>query len=130
MAETQQIINDFNEEAINFANQLAEVCPDSILSGNVGYLQQTINKNSSFLIDQFTLYVLKYKDQIDNKNNDFFLKTDFSKDASGKSTVIGKIFELKDTWGKLSQDNRDGIFTIMQILCYYSEQYYIKKVMN
>jgi hypothetical protein len=128
MTEIQQLISDFNEESINFANQLTEVCPDSIISGNVGYLQQLIKKNPKYIIDQFTLYVLKYKKQIDSEDNDFFLKNEFAKDSSDKKNVIGKMFELKDIWTKLSNDNKKGIFTIMQILCYYSEQYYIKIV--
>lgn len=127
MSEYKQIIKDFNGEAINFVTQLSKLAPKSIFAGNTSYLKGILKIYPKYMIDQFTIYILKYRDQIDAENNSFFMDIDFTKETGGDDNAISKIFEIKNIWKTLSEDNKKGIFTIMKILCYYSSKYNIMK---
>ena len=123
MNNLNEIVTEFNNESINFAMTMKQICPESLIANNIEYLQNIINNNKTYAISQFTIYVLKYKPQIDSFNEKFFLEGDFSGDVKNKQGFISKIFELKNVWKTLSASNKKGIFLIMQVLCYYSQQY-------
>lgn len=124
----EEISENFNKIAIDFIYALKTICPHSIIASNVDIIETLINTKStkSVLLDQFTLNVLKYKDQIDANDDNFFLNNSFTKETvnakNGKhvSMVIG---ELKNLWSDLNRENKTRIFEYMQVLCYYSHEY-------
>ena len=72
--EVEEIINNFNNVAIDFMNQLKIVCPHSVIANNVDAIEILLKKQNTKnkIIDQYTFYVLKYKDEIDKYSEDFF----------------------------------------------------------
>lgn len=124
--EVTQLINDFNNEAISFSLQIGKLCPKSTIAKNLNYIKSIIKNNPQYVINQFTLHILKYKNQIDNYEEKFFTDNDFSDEATDNS-VISIIFEFKSIWSELSEDQKTGIFQVMQILCHYSQEYFINK---
>jgi len=127
MANSNKIIKDFNEEALSFAIQMGQLFPKSTIANNISYLKLMIKTRRKYLINQFTVYVLKYKDQIDNNDEKFFTENNYSDESSKNDNIISKVFEFKSIWSQLSEENKSGIFQVMQILCYYSQEYFLTK---
>lgn len=143
MSVIQQLIQDFNDELIHFAKSMSELVPNSTLSNNLDYLEHLTKNKPKFIIDQFVIHVLKYKEQIDNHKEEFFLGDEFSKEldetvdksleekknngeAVDKKNIMSKIFDFTEIWRTLSKENKEGIFTTMSVLCYYCEEYFMK----
>ena len=127
---TEELIMDFNNEVANFANVVSALCPTSMISNNIDYFHIVVKKYPNFIIDQFSIHVLQYKEMIDSQNEDFFLKSEFAKETKGDANIINQVFEMKNVWKVLSDENKKGVFLIMQVLCYYAEQYCLDKINN
>lgn len=130
MSNIQTIVKEFNEEALNFAIQMGQLLPNYPIAKNLDLVKSVMKLRPKFIIEQFVLHVLKYKDQIDSNDENFFLENKFSDETNGDADIISKVFEFKDVWKSLSSKNKQGIFQVMQILCYYAQEYFIKKYNN
>ncbi len=127
----EEIINDFNNTLLNCAQNLAIVCPNTLISDNIKDIEKIIKRKQNFtkFIDMFCMKVLKYKSQIDNMDEKFFMEKDYGSDVndigqSDPGDIVSKIFTLKDIWGKLSNDNRQIVMINMQILCALAQEYF------
>jgi len=130
MSNIQTIVKEFNEEALNFTIQMGQLLPSYPIAKNLDLIKSVMKLRPKFIIEQFVLNVLKYKDQIDSNDENFFLENKFSDETKGDTDIISKVFEFKDVWKNLSSKNKQGIFQVMQVLCYYAQQYFIKKYNN
>ncbi len=122
------ITDNFNNVAIEFIGQLKIVCPHSIIANNIDAIEMLINKQTTKnkIIDQFTFYVLKYKDKIDDHNEDFFLKETFEEESDGNSSIIMIINEVKGAWTGLCDDDKARVFDYLRVMCFYSQEYLLK----
>lgn len=116
-------INDFNSVTKQFMEELSLICPNSIITSNIDLIDKILQKHKTAIIDQFALHILDYKDQLDNKNEDFFISNTFSDKTQDNKTLIGLILELKTIWKSLSDNNKNKIFEYLQVLCYYAREY-------
>jgi len=122
-----EITNDFNATLIEYVNNMSKLFPNSLLSDNTDLVESMIKNYPNKIIDQFMLYVLRYKPEIDESNVDFLLNHDFNKETYGDDSIIGYIFEAKTIWNQLTKDQQEGTFLTLQVLCYYAEQLFIIK---
>ena len=124
-----QLINDFNSMFFQLATQVAMLCPKTFIAKNIDVLEQIIKNKPDKIIILFTKYVLKYKQEIDNGDDAFFLNNPFSQEVDILKTknleynVVKRIFEFKEIWKKFSADNRQVIIKYMQFLCKLSLNY-------
>lgn len=123
MNKTLQHVEDFNNVALQFIDQLTLICPNSIITNNTDLFKEIINKKKTTVIDQFALNLYDYKSQIDKCDEDFFLTNDFSDKTNNDKTLIGLMLELKGIWKKLNTLNKQKIFEYLQVLCYYTQEY-------
>lgn len=82
--------------------------------------------NPKLLIDIFLNYCLKYKTHIEERNEDFFLKTDFisENDIFIKSKESFEFMDvLKKHWSELDETEKDSIWTYFAVLLKLSEKY-------
>lgn len=117
------IINDFNNVTMQFLTELKKLIPGSMILNNLDLIE-SITKNKQqkkIIIDGFVIYILKYKEQIDNEDEDFFLTTDYT-EAQGEFVKI--INEVKRLWKDISVDNRKNIFGYFKVLVYYAQEYF------
>lgn len=123
--EVVNIINDFNEMMFDLANQLSMACPSSFIANNLDILKRIINSHPKKIIDIFVLYILKYKQRIDDGDDDFFINNDFSSEINdiGENDLVGKVFEFKTMWKQLTHTNRVAVKNYMQCLCQLSLEY-------
>lgn len=121
-----EIVDNFNDVAIQMLTELKKIIPHSLILENVDLIENITKKKKTFLIDNFVMYVLQYKDEINSENEDFFLKHEFT-ESSTSDGIIKMINEIKDMWKGLGNDkeNKKNIFGYFQVLCYYSEKYFI-----
>jgi hypothetical protein len=86
-------------------------------------INQLINDNSNKIIDMFILSVFQYEEQILAGDDNFFLNQDF---GNGKldSSELMQVFEFKNIWKTLTEENRTNIKSYMQILCKIARRYF------
>jgi len=121
------IVDDFNNIAIDFINVLKSLCKNSMILDNTGIIIESINNKTTrtAVIDQFLIHVLRYKPQIDENDESFFMDESFQQSLGQKQGVGMIIGELKAIWNKLNDENRNRIFDYMKVLCFYSQNYFL-----
>jgi len=121
------IVDDFNKIAIDFLNVLKSLCKNSMILDNTGIIIESINNKTTrtAVIDQFLIHVLRYKPQIDENDESFFMDESFQQSLGQKQGVGMIIGELKAIWNKLNDENRNRIFDYMKVLCFYSQNYFL-----
>lgn len=123
MADVSDIQIEFNQTLYDLASQLVILCPYSFVAKNISVLGILLNTEPSKVIDLFTLRALKYKNQFDSGNDSFFLNGNFSDDVNGDSSIVGKIFELKESWKNLSDENKKIVRQYIKYLFELSNEY-------
>jgi hypothetical protein len=151
-------LNDFKENCIVLMDNLMNLCESipelTAYSHKVGtykyFAEKFINFYPEKVITQFILHILPFKEQIDEGNEDFFLK-DMVGDSGGKKigefvdndTIKGanvlsgdsanefyndisgiEIFRFEEIWEYLTENNKECIKEYMQLLCYYADEYF------
>jgi hypothetical protein len=115
----------FNEKMLEFAKDLCTVFPNVAefkrFRSGVLMLQ---NLEPRTLENIFRTYVLlKYKDKILSKNEDFFLEhNEFEIHSQKTDYWLTLIDEIKKMWVNLDSDNKDTIWKYLQIMIILSEK--------
>lgn len=129
MSNINQTIDYFNDTLIDLATNIADICPNSIIGDNIKLIKGIIKdpSNKTKILDIFVLKVLPYKPQIDNGDEEFFLRKSFDDDVSdlGDDSLSGKVFEFKNIWKGLKEENKQIVIQYMQILCTLAQDYFI-----
>lgn len=123
----ESVIKDFNSTLLDFLQAFTGLCPTSIAAANIDLVKKIIDQKGkeNLPIDQFTYYVLKYKPQIDKSDERFFIDNTYEKEAQEVHGLIMVVNEIKNIWCDLHNENKKRVFGYMQVLCYYSEQYFL-----
>lgn len=111
------IRGDFNIMIIDLATQIANVCPTSIIGTNLNVLKNLVKTKPETIIDIFVQKVLKYKPQIDDGDESFFMNNSFSSETDGADDKVAKVFEFKNIWKQLNNQNKDIVKQYMKYLC-------------
>lgn len=119
----QDIVNDFNSLVLELASQISQVCPTSFIANNLNILQHIVKTKPKKVIDIFVEHVLKYKPQIDEGDETFFMNNTYSSDIGSDNDLSSKVFEFKTIWKQLSRDNKDIVIKYMQYMCHLALSY-------
>jgi len=80
--------------------------------------------NSKFIIDSFILSVYPFKEQIENRNEDFFTSNEFIKDAVVDTNDFNFAVSLKTMWKtNLSDENKKIIWDYFNVLMKLCQKY-------
>lgn len=122
-------IKNFNKTLLSLASQISVICPQNIVSSNVSTIDTIINRFPEKVIEQFIIYVLPDKDKIDNGDENYFLNKDYSKVIKDKKKgdLINDIFQFKEIWKELSNNNKKMVINYMKCLCYFAQVYLISR---
>lgn len=121
------IVNDFNNTLLSLVQNIASVCPTSLIGTSVKDIEKQFKKKDNFtkFIDIFCIKVLQYKDKIDNCDESFFMTHDYKNDLTDQSAdALDHVITLKSIWNQLKKENKDIVMLNMQILCELSQQYF------
>lgn len=124
--EIVQIISDFNDTLLSLATNLADVRPTSIIGTNIKDIEKVFRRKDNFtkFIDLFSIRVLRYKDDIDDGNDNFFMHKDYAEDLNDcDSSYLNHVISLKSIWQELKVENRQIVILNMQLLCALAQQY-------
>ncbi len=119
----EQIINNFNNTLLSLGSQLSIICPNSIISNNIGIVKNVINRYPEKTIEQFIIHVLPDKDMIDKENDEYFIKKKY--DEINDDNAMNAIMQYKDIWKQLTNKNKQVVISYMKCLCYYAQQYLV-----
>lgn len=125
MEELKTYQDAFNKGVLDLADNLASVCPTSLISENRSLIKTMINQYPEKIIGLFIVYILKYKSQIDSGDETFFMSNDYSDATGGDPETIKSIFEFKTTWKLLSPQNKSIVKQYMQYLCFLAQNYFM-----
>ena len=119
-------VNKFNEYFLNLIIGIGKACNKPIIVNNIDLLKNDLNNNNERIINYFILYVLKYKDQIDKRDENFFLNNTY-KDDTNNNDHLKKILEFKNIWKDLDNQNRQTEMTYMILLCNMSQEHFMRQ---
>ena len=129
--DTNQIISDFNNTLLSLAQNVAAICPMSIIGTNIKDITKQLNRAENFtkFIDLFCVKVLQYKDQIDEGKESFFMDKDYSDDLKdvvkkNDTNVLNDVISLKSVWNEFKKENKQIVILNMQILCELAQLYF------
>jgi hypothetical protein len=127
MSDIEDIMNDFNCTLLDLADNIAYVCPYSIIGNNIKDIHKTVRRleKKNKLIEIFIVKILPYKDKIDEGDDAFFLGKSFNKDLDGDNSMINKVFEFKNIWTILKIENKTLLIQYMQLLCMLAQKYFV-----
>ena len=75
-------VDKFNEYFLNLIIGIGKACNKPIIVNNIDLLKNDLNNHKERIINYFILYVLKYKDKIDKRDENFFLNNTYEDDTN------------------------------------------------
>jgi len=116
-------LSAFNTQLENFINELSELFPkdtDIAFAKNTIYLLKKTNPKKTSKI--FKSYMNKFEDQINNKNEDFFLNRNYNDIHDGVKSSLNTVMNLKKYWKSMTNNTRNNIWLYLQILIKISKK--------
>lgn len=112
-------LTKFNLTLVNLINDLILVFPEydnlKIFKEKFTLLKST---NPRLILTYFKNTVYTYKDQINSKDESFFLEKNYDEDVQidNKEWALDEVLNLKVLWGQLNDDNKSTVWKYFQIL--------------
>lgn len=128
-SEITQVVNDFNNTLSSLAQNIAGICPTSIIGSNIKDIKKQIENKNNFtkFIDIFCIKVLQYKDQIDEGKESFFMNKDYTNDLDAEdrtADTLNIVVSLKSVWKDFKPENKQIVMFNMQLLCELAQMYF------
>ena len=123
------IVNDFNNMLISLVQNIAAICPRSIIGTNIRDIEKQFKnpKNFNKFIDLFCIKILIHKDKIDACEETFFLDdTNIKKSLDDQPAgILDQVLSMKSVWHELKQENKEIVFLNLQMLCELAQEYFV-----
>lgn len=118
-------LNAFTTQIEAFSSELCAIYPqdtDLKLGHNMITLLKKTNPRK--LQQLYKDYVAEFEEQIEKKDETFFIKHDFKNviDSSGSQNSFLLVVKLKEYWGELSNDNKEITWKYFQVLSKLSKK--------
>lgn len=133
MSNLEVIEECFIKHFKKFIQSLASTKSIPFVSDNYDAIMLGIDFNHKKIIHVFMNEILQYEQQINNRDDQFFLNFDFNKkysnlnneinDIDNNDVSIDNIFQFKDNWRRLSEHNKNVIIDYMILLCKLAKVY-------
>ena len=120
---TSPYLTAFNNLTLKFIDELIETFPEEndfkVYKTGINFLHRANAKKFCLL---FKNYISVYKTKIINRDETFFLNTDYSEVVnSNDSSVENIILKLKNYWNTLSDSNKTNIWDYLNSLIKLSD---------
>jgi hypothetical protein len=125
------LIKFYNNCSLQLVISFAAIRPKSMAAKHLSLIKKAyfILKNDSDYIDIFVDKMLKHKDVIDKRDDNFFLSNPFNKegdiDKDKKEDTLSVIKEINKEWPTLCVEDKDTIWEYVGQLCMFSEEYFL-----
>lgn len=118
-SKNQMIVNIFNKKLMEFIKEVIEMYPNNKdFKSMRTQLRMIMNNVETLPIEKFKKYVaVKYRKNIDEKNEKFFLELDLS------GTPFESFNYLKDMWKTTSEKTKQAMWKYIELLTKLSDKY-------
>jgi hypothetical protein len=128
-------LNEFNTSFVSYMEENIKMIPDdNDLPLYLTMVNLALMARKTLVIKLFAKYVLPFKDNIEKRDEKYFLqdlkydqvlaKRDEEEEKNMKtSDVLLKVLSFKKRWNTLNEEQKDYNFKMMKYLCYYAEKY-------
>lgn len=115
----EMFVNVFNNKLMEFVKEIIEIHPDNKdFKSMRSQLRMIISSTPNLPIEKFKKYVSDiYRDNINDKNEDFFLKLNLT------GTPFESFNYLKNMWEKTSNVTKNAIWDYIILLTKLSDKY-------
>lgn len=127
MSNIQEIVTNFNKYSEEFIDEMIKVTNDDDAKSYRTILINLNKTNATKCIEQFILYGLPQKEYINASNEEYFLKKNYDDDLENDEYSMMKALKIKDMWKTFEENTKKCIFEYLQVLVYYSEEYFKMK---
>lgn len=112
------IIETFNDVVIDMIDNLSETCPNSIIATHKSTIINVLNdkKYKNKFMTIFMRDVMPYRKQLESNDESFFLGDEIYNKLIIKKDHMNYVHMVKKMWRTLDQQNKDILFTYMNIL--------------
>ena len=117
------LLECFNNLLLKFIEDISELPTFQFVRQNKDIIVIAIETNPQMIMDIFIKYILIYQTQIYNRDENFFITLDLEKVLDKDFKYIGKLFEFKNNWKRLTFNNRNVIIEYLCIFCQLASQY-------
>lgn len=119
-------LSKFNEQLINFLNELSSLFPeDKMLKTSYHTVEFMKKSNPREIMNLFKKFVYPYKEQILKRDESFFLNNDFSDSIKSNSTIT-EMFRIKTLWasGRLTNNDKECVWNYFKVFIYLMDKEY------
>ena len=125
----------FSTQLLSLMSTLGNRFPeDKDIQLGITGIEQLKSINNKKVVDMFVLYCYKFRDEVMNRNDDFFLNRDFISEDLGKDSNNSGGTEimnnLKRHWTELDTAEKDAIWKYLQVLMTLSDKYIAASLNN
>lgn len=114
-----QIVKDFNQLLEVLIQQVAPMT-----GKNYHFLFKNLIKMNAMLpIQTFNEYAFEWKQQIEKRDDSFFLNDSVISGTTDNQEVITEIFQLREVWTSLDDNSKNNLWEIVQALLMLGEHY-------
>lgn len=115
----KKILIIFNKKLMEFIKEIIEIYPtNKDFKSMRSQLRIVMSSAETIPIEKFKKYVsLKYKTEIETRNEDFFLQLDLS------GTPFASFNYLKDLWKNTSEGTKEAMWKYIELLKKLSDKY-------
>lgn len=114
---TQTPLSLFVNQLNSLCSELSDMYPEDVDIKMAKTSIDTMKKmNPKVIYNTFSQYVYPFKDQILNRNEDFFLNMDFSKINGVEATNMMTVMNLKKYWGTMSDQTKECMWQYFGVL--------------
>ena len=122
-------LSTFTNYIQEFINKLSDYYPeDTDFSNFKTYMLILKKTNPRKIVEIFDTYCLKYRSEIQNKNESFVLTTDFTKDNIVIENIINKnnafdiMTKIKTYWKEMDEDMKNNIWMYLNLFLMLSDK--------
>jgi hypothetical protein len=128
--ENEYVIKEFTDLFIMLTEQMTQITNNEMARSYKPVIVNNLRKYGKYYIDAYIekAYLQTkglYRKNFVEQNEDFFLKNTFSDISNGKDSLIDKLFEFKDFWKTLKEENKKIIKFYLTTMCCYADVRYV-----
>ena len=118
----QSFLTAFNNLILKFIDELILLFPEDSDFAHYKLKILFLKKaNAKKLCELFKIYIYNYKDEINNKNEAFFLESDYSETVTKNDNIYKILDKLKLYWKELTDNNKNKIWEYLITLIKISD---------
>lgn len=126
-------IEEFKNILLDFTENLVSVSNNNLIKTYKTEILNAIKKHPKNIIDTFIIHGYtkndgKYRSEIIQGNESFFLNNSYEEHIEGennKQNIVNYIFQFKNFWKTLDEDNKFIIKNFLLTLCFFSDKRFV-----